>query len=704
MDIFSLLPFAAASFCLLLAVASVLRRKPSPATWSLFAGMTALAADSVCTGLSLRSTEVSGVLRWLTFALVAKAFLPLTWLGFSLTYSRGDYRELLARWRLPLALVGLLPIGLALVFREQLLQVVPVGPTGEVLQLRFGPIAKTLNVLLLVAFVLVLVNLEQTFRSAVGTMRWRIKYVVIGLAVIFGVHFYVQSQAILYSAYDVALSGVESSALLIGCLLLALAYARNGLAEIEVFPSRAVMRSSVTVLIVGAYLFIVGVLAQIVKRFGGAESFQFQAFVVLLGTAGLVVMLLSDRFRRRIHAFVGRHFRKAQHDSVGVWTEASRRLASVKDQAGLCVESARLIAETFDVLSVQVWLVDQHDQRLTLGASTAPQPLSPVSGRSTATPSAAAAAAFLTRTSPFDLESVDEAWAEELRQLNPQVFAAKGGNRWCVPLRTGEQSLGALVLADRVSGAPYTAEELELLACIGGQITSVLLNLRFANEVIEAKELEAFRTMSAFFVHDLKNAAASLNLMLKNLPVHFDDPAFREDALRGISNAARRIDALITRLSALRRGPRVEPVEADLNHLIAEAVDKIGPMPNLELTQDLRTLPRIMADPEQIQSVITNLLLNARDAVAPGGRIAVRTDHRDGRVVLSVIDDGCGMSRTFLKESLFRPFQSTKKQGLGIGMFQSRVIVEAHRGSIQVESDTGKGTTVRVSFPVRDAL
>ena len=86
---------------------------------------------------------------------------------------------------------------------------------------------------------------------------------------------------------------------------------------------------------------------------------------------------------------------------------------------------------------------------------------------------------------------------------------------------------------------------MELLQCIADQVTSVLLNLRLANEVARARELEAFRTMSAFFVHDLKNAAASLNLMLKNLPVHFDDPAFREDALRGVGNTARRIDEMI---------------------------------------------------------------------------------------------------------------------------------------------------------------
>ena len=83
------------------------------------------------------------------------------------------------------------------------------------------------------------------------------------------------------------------------------------------------------------------------------------------------------------------------------------------------------------------------------------------------------------------------------------------------------------------------------------------------------------------------------------------------------------------------------------------------------------------------------------------GRIQVRTDHREGRVVLTVADNGCGMSEAFLKESLFRPFQSTKVKGLGIGMFQARMIVEAHGGSIQVESETGKGTTVRVSLQAK---
>ncbi len=696
MSVFFLIPFVAGCFSLLLAVVSLLRRKRSLATWCFFLGMAALGLDSIFTGLSLRATQPGEGAEWLAPAFVAKCFVPVVWLCFSLTYSRTNYREFLARWKIALGFSSLLPIGVSLSFLEQLRA---QGAPRDLWWLQSGVMATTLNVILLVALVLILTNLEQTFRSAVGTMRWRIKFVVLGLAAIFGARLYVRSQAILFSAPDIAFWSVESGGLLIGCVFLSFAHARTRLAEIEVYPSLAVVRSSLTILIVGGYLLLVGVLAQVVERFGGAEIFQFQAVVVLLGMAGLALLLLSDRGQQKIHVFVLRHFRKAQHDSVRIWTVFSQRLAKVTDQAGLCATSAKLISETFDALSVTIWLVDEEKRELTVAASTARQTLEAGETGMIDTASSAVADGLRTRTRPFDLEDVHEAWAEELRKLNSTTFT-NGGNRLCVPLGAGEQSLGVVVLADRVNGAVYTVEELELLKCMGDQMTSALLNLRLGNEVAQAKELEAFRTMSAFFVHDLKNAAASLNLMLKNLPVHFDDPAFREDALRGIGNTARRIDDMIARLGALRQRPPLTLVESDLNELVADALDRVNDLASVELTRELRPLPRILADREQIHSVVINLVLNARDALGAGGRIHVGTEHRGERIVLSVLDNGCGMSPAFVKESLFRPFQSTKKKGIGIGLFQSRAIVHAHGGGIEVESQVGKGTMFLVRFPV----
>ena len=123
-------------------------------------------------------------------------------------------------------------------------------------------------------------------------------------------------------------------------------------------------------------------------------------------------------------------------------------------------------------------------------------------------------------------------------------------------------------------------------------------------------------------------------------------------------------------------------------------------MPGVELVKELHPLPKVIVDPEQFRNVVTNLLLNASEAVGSNGQIRIETSQREAKVLLSVADNGCGMSADFLRDSLFRPFQTTKKRGLGIGMFQSKMIVEAHRGNIEVESQPGKGTKFGVFLPL----
>jgi signal transduction histidine kinase len=212
--------------------------------------------------------------------------------------------------------------------------------------------------------------------------------------------------------------------------------------------------------------------------------------------------------------------------------------------------------------------------------------------------------------------------------------------------------------------------------------------------------MEAFQTMSAFFVHDLKNTTSTLNLMLQNLPVHFNDPEFRADALRGISKTVAHINRLIGRLSLLRHELQIKPVASDLNEVVVKALAGWEEAAGVTLIKNLPPLPKILLDQEQMLKVVTNLVLNARDAVSPAGEIRIETAQSNGWVILTVSDNGCGMAPEFLSRSLFRPFQTTKKNGLGIGLFQSKMIVEAHKGKVQVESQPGKGTTFRIILPL----
>ena len=130
--------------------------------------------------------------------------------------------------------------------------------------------------------------------------------------------------------------------------------------------------------------------------------------------------------------------------------------------------------------------------------------------------------------------------------------------------------LGLMILGDRVGGALFSLQDFDLLKCVGDQVAASLLNCQLSQKLLQAKELEAFQTMSAFFVHDLKNTASTLNLMLQNLPVHFDNPAFREDALRGIAKSGQHINNLIGRLSVLRHDLQIHPRDSDLNDLVSK--------------------------------------------------------------------------------------------------------------------------------------
>ena len=689
-DLNSVLPFAASLLSALVILAATIRRRHSIASWSFAAGMAAFFAESLFTGFSVDARTLDQAVSWQRLAFVAKSCLPCLWITFSLTYSRGNYREFLQRWRPGLGLALLLPVVAVMGLRFG----VVAGSEPESTALIIGTLGRVIIGLLLVAAVLVLTNLEKTFRAAIGTMRWRIKFLVLGLGVIFGARIYTSSQALLFSRYDPDLAVIESGALIVGCVFIALAYIRTGFAESDVYPSRAALQSSFTVLVAGGYLFVVGVLAQVVAALGGGQYFELQALVVLLGIASLAVLLLSDRFRLGIQRFISRHFKRPQHDFQKVWTLFTERIGHVVDETALVGIGARIISETFEILAVSIWLVNEEQKGLIRASST-----SEISGQDGAEPSVPAPEELRARVRPFDSEGMVEPWAEALKQSNPKQFA-HGGRRLAVPLVSGKQWLGLAVLADRVGGAPYTSEELDLLKCIGDQLAASLLKLRLTGEIMRARELEAFQTVSAFFVHDLKNAASSLTLTLKNLPVHFNDPAFREDALRAITGTVNRINSVTSKLSLLRGKLEIRPVELDLNQLVSETIAGLNGSGEMPVQTNLKPVPLIRADRERLQSVVTNLLFNARDAVGGGGEVVVETDVSETQAILIVRDTGTGMSSDFIRRHLFRPFQTTKKNGIGIGVFQSKAIIEAHGGTVQVESEVGKGSTFRVALPI----
>ena len=694
------LALAAGMLSAALATAAACSKRRSLATWCFSAGMLIFTLESLCGAIANDALLPGRAAFWEMLSLVAKSFLPGVWLTFSLTYSRANYRDFLVRSRWLVIGAFLIPLLSIAAFYSPFFYVVAYEPPAHGWGLRLSEPAKILNILILVSTVLILTNIERTFRASVGRVRWRIKFLVLGLGVVFGARIYTGSQTLLFSDYSLSQLSVETTALLVGGALIIFAYVRSGFGEIDVYPSRAVLHTSITVLLTGTYLFVVGVLAQIVARFGGAASFPIAAFVVLLGVAILAVLFLSDRARQSLQLFISRHFKRPRHDFRQIWAQFTRGLSVALDETALGTIVARLISETFGALSVSTWLFDEQRGRLVRKSSTSDREHAHGDMNDWIPAKELDSAELIKLSRPFDLGRAKEKWARDLMEKSGGQFHA-GGSPVCVPLVGGEHCLGAIVLADRVRGLGYSPEEMDLLQCIGDQVAVSLLKLQLTEEIMERKEREAFQTMSAFLIHDLKNAASTLGLMLENLPTHFDNPAFREDAFRGIGSAASRINQLISRMNALRHELCLKPAELDLNLVVTETLANLNGTLGTKLVTNFDQIPRILADREQLQSVFTNLVLNARDAVGANGRITVETAQQGEWVALSVSDNGCGMTEQFIKNSLFRPFRSTKKEGLGIGMFQSKTIVEAHRGKIHVESELGVGTKFRVTLPLK---
>jgi putative PEP-CTERM system histidine kinase len=681
-----------------LGLGAIARRRRSWAHWVFLFGMLVLAFESGLIGLSLQMGSPEETVYWQGWRLLAASFIPGPWMLFSLMYARGNPREHVAKWRPAWLFAFSLPLFAALALQESR-GLEQAGVSMENVFL-LGRIGTGVHLGLLLASVLVLMNVERTFRASVGTMRWRIKHMIFGLALLFGIRIYTSSQAVLFSAVNLSLDSLQVSGLLLACGLMGWSHLRSGFFEVDLYPSSTFYHSSITLLMTGMYFLIVGILANLLTYLGTPAGMPLKALLVMVSLVLLALILASERIRERSNRLISQHFKRPIHNCRQVWTAFAERTGSILDEKELCRETTKLVSDTFQVLSVTIWLIDEQ-QQLVFGASTSllgKQSYDLLKGHSDI---AELIQAMRRHPYPVDIDKSREEWVETLKRCNPDFFRT-GGNRICMPLMQRGEALGLISLGDRVNAIPFSAEDNDLLKCIGGQFAASLHNLQLSKKLLRARELEAFQSMSAFFVHDLKNTVHSLSLLMQNFSSHFHDPEFREDAHRAVSNSVRHLNGLIGRLASLRQKLDINPAAVDLNELIADSIEGLRLSCRERMACDFQPLPHVSCDPEHIRKVVTNLVLNAWEAAGEEGTVTVSTAAQKGWAVVTVRDNGCGMSPEFVKEALFRPFRTTKQTGLGIGLYHTRMIVEAHRGRIEVESVLGSGTTFRAFLPLEE--
>ncbi|MCS7338644.1 MAG: PEP-CTERM system histidine kinase PrsK [Verrucomicrobiae bacterium] len=682
-----------------LACGVLTRIRRSAAGWALAAGLLFLALERLCHLFCWRAPSVEEMVEWVNWGLVCMALVPGAWIVFGAIYARGGRPAKFRGWLwLSGIFTGVLLV-FALVFRNGLtLEAAWSTEIGNWL-FRLGWPARVLHAGFVVGSLLGLMNLEWTFRASVGSARWKIKYAVFGAGLLLGERLYTSAQAILYSATRAQFIFLDAVGLVLACVMLGVSFYRSKLASIDIYPSTAVLQRSVSVLLVAGYLVVMGVLAWVFNSFGGARALPITGLMVLLAIVGVGIVLASDRVRHAARRLVSQHFKRPLHDYRDVWAEFTKRTAGIVDRTGYARAVAGLISDVFEALSVTVWLHEKTTSSLVLSASTV---AGVETGQGEPLPSSVVQSltGVVGRTvEPFDIDDSPEPWCEVLRQSNPGLFK-KGGHRYCVPLVTRGELEGVIILGDRVMGVGYTVEDFELLKQLANHIAVGLQSISLYERVAQAREMEAFQVMSAFLVHDLKNTLSSLTLTVRNMSKHFDNPAFREDALRSLEHSAAHISELVARLTALRQGLRLQLSLHNLNKIVMDAVRSLGDDGRIAISLRLSEVPEVMLDAKRFESVVLNLLLNAREASLPGSEIIIETGKHENGVYVAIRDHGCGMSEEFIANSLFKPFRTTKKNGLGIGMYQAKAIVEAHRGRITVQSELGRGTLVRVWIPL----
>jgi hypothetical protein len=268
-----------------------------------------------------------------------------------------------------------------------------------------------------------------------------------------------------------------------------------------------------------------------------------------------------------------------------------------------------------------------------------------------------------------------------------------------VPLRGAGELVGFVTLGPAASGEGYDVDDRDLLRAIAQHAGVFLAHARMADDRQASAELDALNRFAAFYLHDFKNLTARLSLVAHNAQEHGEDPEFRAEAMKTVARTAEQMGELIAQLSRRSLGHgRVAAV--DLEELASTTLRSLGPDFGVELSVE-GALGQVLAVPEQLQQVILNLVLNAKRAVEQAESkafVGVKLVGGDARVRLEVSDAGSGIAPERLR-TLFQPFQSGTAGSFGIGLYESKRIVESYRGTLRVESEVGRGTRVVVELP-----
>jgi putative PEP-CTERM system histidine kinase len=541
--------------------------------------------------------------------------------------------------------------------------------------------------------VFALVLLEQLFQNATSDSRWNLKPIGIGLGAIFVFDVYFHSNTVLFGQVDDEAFAVRgfASALMIPLLVLSIVRARAR--KLKVTLSQNAAFHTTTLFAAGVYLMAVSAAGYYMRYWGGSWGGALQLGLLFTALVLMVVLVFSGTTRAKLRVLVGKNFFRYRYDYREEWLKFTKALSAEDTAHPVGQRVIRGLADMVESPAGELWLRDVTGNKFTQSSHWN----LPISSASESLEGSLVG--FLQNSG----------WVLNLEEFRHQPGRYQGlelphwlaelPNAWLVvPLTTATKMVGFVVLTTSRTRIDVDWEINDLLRTAGSQAASYLAQMQATEALLEARKFESFNRMSAFVVHDLKNIVTQLSLMVRNAERHADNAEFQRDMLLTVRHSVERMKQLMLQL---REGatPAVGSCGVSLNSVVSRIqAAKSGLQPVLEINLSESLVTR--GEEERIERVIGHLVQNALDATTPEGRVWVTISRDNGMALIEVGDTGAGMSTEFVRERLFKPFQTTKLSGMGIGAYESHQYIRELGGNIQVESQENVGTRFRISLPL----
>ncbi len=544
-----------------------------------------------------------------------------------------------------------------------------------------------------------LVLVEQVARNTRSTQRWALKYVWLAIGALFAWDLCLYSVAMLHGSLAAVFwmdRGFVNAAL---AGMLAVGLSRVPEWESAAFLSPRIVFFSATLLGTALYVLVMAVGSFLIRHFGGSWGAAGQLLFLAAGALVLAVAALSEQFRAWSRVTIAKYLFPYRYDYRSEWQKLTRAL-SEGGEAPLHERIARVMAGFLSATSGGLWLRDGEGIYGPAGGDLAPPDAPRESGH---------AEFFEYLLSHEWICDLDELRAlrrppsKSHPRLDPPQWMRENPRFWVVvPLICGDALIGFVVIGRPLAAVRLSWEELDLLRAAGRQVASFLAVEQAAERLAEAHQFEALNRLSAVLMHDLRHLIAQQALVVQNAARHRGNPEFFDDAILTIDNSVKRMTRL---MDELRSGVLTEQSHrVELADLCAEAIRRCcgrAPQPALEV----RSRAEAVLNRERLMQVLEHLIRNAQEATPESGSVTVSVHRAGHQGSIEVADTGCGMDATFIRERLFRPFETTKgERGFGIGAFQAREFVRKCGGSIEVESAPGRGTRFILRLPLAPML